>query len=427
MSITIFVIAAVVVAGGVFLWLMPKRPDATAAAEGDATDRAAADDVTRRQVAAPVDKAPFGYRPHMPPPPVAPILIDAQDAPDDAAATDRPGAIPLERVAMSMSLLDISPDSQEALFLHDANCVTLYDIKTGKALKTWRDICPATWLKHLGDGSGANCAKRRIVISWIDAKVDEADAETVLIDLERRTVTRILANRDGADAPQILAISGDGRFAASLATYSKSHPTFDLDHPREMTPHANDYSAFGDFKLAPGTLWPPFAISADGRWFAFDQGDEDVVVMRQTDPTNGLDARPWSWPDYHEHMGVIGDGQPALLAFNQDSDKLLVLDDAGGLAMADLNARDFRLLKPFDEAPDATYFTDLTWIAGRNQALITIAKPEPNLALIDLSEGVKLRDWAISEGEAVSLRPLPNGGAVLMPRPNGAWERMSLI
>lgn len=423
MSITLYAIAGVVAAGAIYIWRKPKQSDS--AADDTISAPAALPGATaQRAPAASNDDAPFGYRPYTPPPPVAPTLIEAPGA---AGASDRPGVIRLDRVASTMGLLDMSPDSQEALFLHDDNCVTLYDAQTGKALKTWPDICPPAWTKHMGDGSGVNCAKRRIVISWTDAEIGEEPIETVLIDLERRAVTRIMAVQDGEQALQCLAISSDGRFAASLAVYSKSHPTFDLDNPRPMPPGADDHSAFGDFVLAPGTLWPPVAMSPNGRWFAFDQGDEDVIVMEQTEaPDDDSDAPPYAWPDYGEHMSVVGDGQPALLAFSPDSDKLLVLDTSGGMAVADLDAQDFRLLKPFDEDPDEAYFTDLTWIVGRNQALVTMAKPAPKLALIDLSEGVILRDWAISENEAVSLWPLPNGEAVLMPRPNGAWERMSL-
>lgn len=336
------------------------------------------------------------------------------------AAAD--GMRPLEQVAEDVRLLDISPDGAEALAHHDRDCVTLFDLRSGRAVKTWRQAAPTEWFTA-GRIEAANCASRRLILC-LSADDEE---ELVLIDLEVRTATRIHATFDGQDALQVLEISADGRFAAGLVTYGTSHAAFDLENPRQTTADEQNWGQFGDISLEPGDIWPPIAMSADGRWLAFRQEGRSALALELQPKPDDLDERePWEWPDYREHMIVVGDDQPDLFAFSPSDDRLLAMDDAGSLAVVDLAAKDFRMLRPFDE-PDDIVCIGLTWLAGRNQAMLKLLEPEPKLLLLDLAEGVIMREWPLEKEAIQRIELAPTGGFGIIVGDGGALNILPLL
>lgn len=419
----VFVILIVVGFGAGIYCLWPalgaqRRPSPASPAAGRAAVEAAdADDRSRPQ-----------YRPYAPPPP-APARPLSDDG-DLSPPADLAGARTFERVSATLALLDISPDGAEAMALHDGNCVTVFDVASGRALQTWRDVAPVEWLSDLGEVASFSCAGRRLLLGWSKTGPNEDGCENVLIDLEALTATRVYEADDGQDALQTVTMSADGRFAAGFVTYGKSHAAFELDAPLQTTTEEQKWGQFGDILLAPGTIWPETAMSDDGRWFAVDRGDGDVLALAlEPEPEDRDELPTWHWPSYEAHMVVVGDDAPALLDFSPDSDRLLVLDVAGGLAVADMAAQDFRLLQPFPEASDGDrhVFLGLTWLAGRDQAIVKILKPTPRLVLVDLADGAVVREWPVVEETVRRLWVARTGAFALVGGDDGALRVLPLL
>ena len=371
------------------------------------------------------------FRPYTPPPPQTPTVLHAP-APDPPA--DLAGLRAFARVADNVGVLDISPDGREAMALHDDASITVYDVASGAPIQTWRDVCPAQWIREMDSSSCFSCAARRLFLGW---NVD-AGSENVVIDLSGRKVARVYAAEDGQDSMQTGAMSADGRFVAGHVTYGKSHPAFDLDHVEAYDDEEN-YGGFGDYPLAFGNLWPATAIARDGRWFAYDQGDGDVYVMERDDEPEGLDPFPqWGWPGYDLHMSVSGDDTPDLLDFDDAGERLLVVENDGGLVVADLAAKDFRLLKPFaasgpqaeavgESVPDGFRCTGARWVNGRRQAILDIVRPEPAFVLVDLDDGGIVRTWPAAVETVEQAIVSRTGGFALIPGDGGAIRVLPLL
>lgn len=358
-----------------------------------------------------------GWRPFTPP---EPELRPPQSAEPPPTAAD--GMQPLEPIAEDISLLDISPDGAEALAHHDRDCITLFDLRSRRAMKTWRKAAPTEWFTA-GRIETANCASRRLILCL----QPNDEEELVLVDLEARTATHIHAAVDGQDALQVLETSADGRFAAGLITYGVSHSAFDLEDPRQTTAGEQNWGQFGDIPLEPGDIWPPIAMSANGRWLTFRQEGRSALVLElQPKPDDRNERNSWEWPDYREHMTIVGDDQPDLFAFSPNDDRLLAIDQAGSLAVVDLAAKDFRMLRPFDE-PDEIVCIGLTWLTGRNQAMLKLLEPEPKLLLLDLAEGAIMREWPLEEETVQRLVVAQSGDFGIIGGDGGALNVLSLL
>ncbi len=234
----------------------------------------------------------------------------------------------------------------------------------------------------------------------------------MLVDLETRKSTVLTDAEDGADAVMSAAVSGDGRFVVTFCNYSKSHQAFDLSLPSR--------GWFGDFKLEPGTIWPALTVSEDGRYFAVDRGDGDTQVFERADEPDDLSAvEEDDWPDYFEHMSVGGDDRPGIISFGGDGTDLLIVEDDAGLIVVDLDARDFKMLDPFDKESleDNFRIVGAIWLRGRNHAIAKVLAPDPHFALIDLAEGQIVRTWDAPEGVIAASRLLPTGaGAIFLDK-----------
>ena len=412
----IFVLFLVLAAAVVMLMIYDRR---TAGRRGDA---AGADDPAR--IAPPDEER--AYRPFTPSPPIEPVPFDGPPVypPEDLA-----GLRTLERVSDNLAVVDVALDGREALAMHDATAFTLFDVATGRALKTWPEAAPAPWLSHFGEDFCASAQARRLLLGW--SKKQEAGAENVLIDLERRTAARVYESIDGQASLQKVVMGAEGRFAAGLVTYGKSHAAFDLDSPNDTSAEEQAWGQFGDIVLESGDIWPEMAMSRDGRWLAFEQGGGDVLVLELTNPPADRDAaEPWEWPDYREHMTVIGDDLPASLDFSPNDDRLASLEQSGGLSVANLTDRDFRILRPFPEPgseADDYVFLGLTWLLDRNQAIVEMLLPTPKLVLVDLAEGTVLRDWPVAEETLRRLVVARTGGYALVHGDGGMVYVLPLL
>ncbi len=365
------------------------------------------------------DRPKQRFRPYASPPPEQPEILPPDAAEADAAPLDDAYAAlrPFERVATACAILDISPDGREAMALHDGNAITIYDVCSGKAVKTWRDICPPEWIGHLGEDACFSCAGRRLFWGW-----SEDDRHlNILIDLEKGEVTRIYDTADGEQAIMSAAMSADGRFVFATACYSKEHPVFDLDRARAVGEDEGGGGGFGDYVLEPGTILPEIALTPDGRYGAFEIGDGDVqVIVRGDEPEDFSDLPTWAWPNYDEHMRVSGDDVADRLAFSDDGAFLLVLERDGGMILADLEAEDYRLLKPFgDSLGDAPVCLALTWVRGRQAAIVEILEPTPRLIRIDLDAGEIDAEWPVTADMLQRLRVSPTGELALINCPGG--------
>ncbi len=359
------------------------------------------------------------YRPWTPPPPVEPSpLTTPSDWTPPPELAELTGLRAFQRVADDCAMLDISPDGREVMALHDDASITIFDVASGRAIKTWRDICPPEWLEYLGESCVFSCAGRRIFLGWEIGNTGAS--ENVLIDLEKREVTRLYEAEDGQDAIMCAAISADGGYAVGFVTYGESHPAFDLGAPMA--------GEFGDLVLEPGTIWPEVVMSRDGRWFAFDQGAGDVYVMERAGEPESLDAPgPLGGPDYGEHMVVSGDDRPDQMDFDETGERLLVLEGDGGLIVVDLAARDFRLLKPFPVFDESPVFLGVTWINGRDQAILEMVRPESKLILVDLAEGAIVREWPVGEATLRRMKLARTGGFGLVGGDDGALRVLPLL
>ncbi len=132
----------------------------------------------------------------------------------------------LDQVEGKPSGYDISPDGAELLVLHGDDCATLFDIASGKAVKSWTNITPPEWRGAGGEVTALSCAGRRMIIC-----VGEYPGEVVSIELEAGEA-RLLEDigDEYGEATVITAmISGDGRYAVHFMVYSKGHSVFDLE------------------------------------------------------------------------------------------------------------------------------------------------------------------------------------------------------
>lgn len=361
------------------------------------------------------------FRPHTPPPPEAPRLVPPADAALDAAFAEFRA---FDRVANDCAILDISPDGREAMVLHDENAITIYDVPSGKPIKTWRDICPPEWTDYFGHAACFSCAGRRLFWNW----EEDYRYVAILIDLDKGEVTRMHDTADGEQMIASAAMSADGRFVFGMSCYSKAHPVFDLDRPHAVEADEGGGGSFGDYVLEQPNFWPAVALSPDGRFGAFEIGDGDLqVIERGAEPEDFSALETWEWPTYHEHMVVSGDDDAVRLAFSDDGAFLLVVERDGGLIVADLEAEDYRLLKPFgDTLGDNPKFWTVTWIGGQTAAIIEILSPEPRLARVDLAGGEIGAEWPVTEDTLQRLHVSPTGEFALLNCPDGVIRVMPL-
>ncbi len=322
---------------------------------------------------------------------------------DAAPMPELAGLRTLPRLAGAVGAMSISLDGREVLAIHGTESATLLDCATGAVLKTWSDICPPGMLEHFSNASFVHCGSRRLMVESHDDSDGQDRTTNYLIDLDKQSVNPIYDVEDGGDAIATGSVSGDGRFFAGFVVYGKEHPLLNLELGRR--------DSFGDHQLEPGTLWQPTAMSRDGRWFATDQGDDDVYIFER---------KPYVYqgePDGETlgfYFAATCETSPIALDFSEDGQSLLIVQDDGAIVIVDLAAKSCRTIAPFGEADDTgegRAVVDATWLNGRNQAMARLDAPAPGVALIDLEgAGGVLREWPLTAELTARLLIARTGG-----------------
>ena len=168
-------------------------------------------------------------------------------------------------------------------------------------------------------------------------------------------------------------------------------------------------------------------MSRDGRWFATDQGDDDVYIFER---------KPYVYqgePDGETlgfYFAATCETSPIALDFSEDGQSLLIVQDDGAIVIVDLAAKSCRTIAPFGEADDTgegRAVVDATWLNGRNQAMARLDAPAPGVALIDL-EGRRRRPagMAADRGADRTAADRPDGRLRSGDRAGPSYPRRAL-
>lgn len=361
----------------------------------------------------PVEEEDRGFEAWIIPPPEAPTLFELAadaDVPDELR-----GLRAFERVEHGGGVPDISIDGSEALILND-EAATLFDVASGRAVKTWRQPLPPERDVGWSDNCHLNCDARRI---FLDVRPGGDASDYVLVDLEKRTVSLLHSVQDGQDAFIHSVLSADGRYFAGGVTYGKEHGYFDLEKPVA--------GSFGDYLIDSLELFRGLTLSRDGRRLAIYPGEFEIDIFENTDAP-GDDVGPYG-PHLQWRAKIDIEEIPEGLAFDAAAGRLLIVDEKGGITIADIEADETRRIQPLPVlSDDAGYqIGDIVWVPGTERLLLQMFHPTAEIVLIDLVAGEIERIWTVSDDAIRSMAISPTGGFALVAVEDSALRVFPLL
>lgn len=389
-------------------------------------------------------------QPQEPQQPFTPWVVPEPTTPEPATGAsdwtpppELAGLRAFERMSDNAELLDISPDGREALIRHDKTSVSLFDVATGKALQTWRNVCPDDWDYWNEEGNSYSCAARRLFLTRTN---DEAcEPEAVLVDLKEREVALVTDPEEGLTETYIgtSVMSADGRRVGSTMAGPKASLIFDLDK-REM--------AWTGEHGRPDDVAQPAAISADGGWFAFDLSENEAFLMRsgedidyariaavssddEADEAGDDDRRLHSYGAF-EDIFISGDGMTMALDFDTAGERLVIGEDTGGLIVFELPYRDYEMFYPFGDGEDDEDASDegapgdilgVTCLNDSGRAILKYRSPTPKFVHVDFVGRKLLGEWPATEDVLRKSTVSRTGGFALIDGGDGAIRVLPLL
>jgi hypothetical protein len=325
----------------------------------------------------------------------------------------------LDQVEGKPSGYDISPDGAELLVLHGDDCATLFDIASGKAVKSWTNITPPEWRGAGGEVTALSCAGRRMIIC-----VGEYPGEVVSIELEAGEA-RLLEDigDEYGEATVITAmISGDGRYAVHFMVYSKGHSVFDLELQSSW--------GFGDFILVADGSEPRAAISSDGSVFVVE-GIYGLALARLGRPPSPSTESPEHWPSYGEENESLCEDVSDAMRFSPDNNHLVIVGDEGKITICELKSGETVVHTALMEiaAKDAAakqaaagdensealadiFFENVVFMPDGEHIVAQSYRPYSELFKINLSTGAIAGRYRLPDAIGCSLSP--NGAFALL-------------
>lgn len=325
----------------------------------------------------------------------------------------------LDQVEGKPSGYDISPDGAELLVLHGDDCATLFDIASGKAVKSWTNITPPEWRGAGGEVTALSSAGRRMIIC-----VGEYPGEVVSIELEAGEA-RLLEDigDEYGEATVITAmISGDGRYAVHFMVYSKGHSVFDLELQSSW--------GFGDFILVADGSEPRAAISSDGSVFVVE-GIYGLALARLGRPPSPSTESPEHWPSYGEENESLCEDVSDAMRFSPDNNHLVIVGDEGKITICELKSGETVVHTALMEiaAKDAAakqaaagdensealadiFFENVVFMPDGEHIVAQSYRPYSELFKINLSTGAIAGRYRLPDAIGCSLSP--NGAFALL-------------
>ena len=353
------------------------------------------------------DDAIADFQPSPPTPPTV-------SAPAEATAT---GHI-FDHVTNAPIQLDISPDGLEVALLHDETDVTIFDAVTGKALQTWRGVCPPEWLKNAYPDFYLSCAARRLFAPRC-LKTEGETSPYIIVDFGAGEIGVIDEEETGEEALMEGDLSADGRWFVGFPAYSKEQIVFDLER--------RERGGFGDVKLEAAG-WPQAFIAANGLRFAFRNGDEDfgdvddMHVWRRTDD----DADAYRGPD----LTVSCDSPAQSAVFSPNGEHLLVIGEDGDLTIAACESGEqcsVAVFPAYTDVPgDGPIIHGLALKNGGVQAVAGILRPNPYFCLVDLERGVISKTIEVEAATVSQSQMSIDGSFALVLEDDGNIQRIDL-
>ena len=326
---------------------------------------------------------------------------------------------------------DISPDGAELLVLHGADCATLFDIASGKGVKSWTGITPPEWSGAGGELTALSCAGRRMIMC-----VGEYPGEVVSIELEAGEARLLedIGEEYGEATATTAMISGDGRYAVHFMVYSKGHSVFDLELQSSWF--------FGDFILEADGSEPRAAISSDGSVFVVE-GIYGLALARLGRPPSPSTEGPEYWPSYGEENEALCEDVSDAMRFSPDNKHLVIVGDEGKVTICELKSGETFVHTTLMEiaAEDAAakqaaagyensevladiFFESVVFMPDGEHIVAQSYRPYNELFKINLATGAIAGRYRLPDAIGCSLSP--NGAFALLSSGNADFRILPL-